>query len=141
MSAFVVEDLTINRVVTMLKRSERYFDSTWFLRKLKDAGYDLLDGGDERLGRAMFDLNCKAVDERYRPGACAEFRPLDYRYSPALVDSKVQGIKALDCWLYQCSEGGVPEDPLYKLMDEMGDGMRRCVVSRMDIYEKADSWK
>lgn len=137
MSAFVVEDKTINTVIAMLKRSEYLFNTGWFLRKLKEAGFDLEDGGDERLGKAMFELNCRAVDERYRPGACAEFRSLDYRFERTGTPERMKGLKALDCWLYQCSEETVPETSLFKLMDGIADSIRKVIVQRMPEYEAA----
>jgi len=137
MSAFLVQDKTINEVIGMLALSEDLFDTSFFIRKLKDAGYDLRDGGDERLGNAMFALNVRAVEARYRPGTATQFRKLDYRYERCYAIGKIQGLKNLDCWMYQCTEGTIPEDPLYKLMEQIADSIRRSLVSRMPEYEKA----
>lgn len=139
MSAFLVEDKTINTVVKLLKCSDSKLDTTWYFRKLKESGFDLLDGGDFKLGQAMFNLNIKALQERYGPNGEKGYRDLVYK--PDFFGTgftKVQALKSLDCWLYQCSEGNVPEDPLYKLMDSFADSIRRQMVSRMPEYESAN---
>jgi hypothetical protein len=57
------------------------------------------------------------VDARYGDGEARKFRQLDYRYRETESVPLVQVLKSLQCWLYQCSEGNVPETELYKLFD------------------------
>jgi hypothetical protein len=65
----------------------------------------------------MFQLNIKAIDSRYGKGEARQFRPLDYHYQVTEPVPLVQVLKSLQCWLYQCCEGDVPETDLYKLFD------------------------
>jgi hypothetical protein len=79
---------------------------------------------EEKLGNAMFELNCNAVDQRYGDNQAKEFRELDYSYSPAYVGSGYQAYDRLGEWLYQCAEGDVPESSaLYKAMQRIYDNL------------------
>src|SRR5947207_1577122 len=106
MSAFIVEDTTINRVVTWLKREvqrNRFtFTLDWLARE-----YDIdltSDQWDEKLARAMFQMNCDGVNARYGEGEAEKFRPLNFTYKTEVYHSLVQVLKSLQCFLYQCSE-------------------------------------
>ena len=136
MSAFVVEDKTINKVVTKLAYDR---DGDWLLRKLKDAGYDLHTLEERtKLGWDMFSLNIRAVNMRYEDKPADQFRPLNYKYILEGNYPKISCIKSLSCWLYQCSEGDCDESPLYKLMEEIKTSWLYSVVSRLPEYEKAE---
>jgi hypothetical protein len=65
----------------------------------------------------MFQLNIKAVDARYGNGEAEKFRKLNYRYQIIMPVPLMQVLKSLQCWLYQCCEGDVPETELYGLFD------------------------
>src|SRR5437868_45627 len=118
MSAFMVEDKTINRVVTFVQ-GKLMRDWPVLAEKFQTMGFGIHDGGFcRKLGRAMFLLNIRGVNARYGEGRAKEFRELDYQFYPELSDC-VQTFKSLQCWLYQCMEGDVPNDPVYKLMEEV----------------------
>jgi hypothetical protein len=73
MSAFMVEDKTINYVVNWLRRNIDQF--SLIPRKLKELGFDTsVPGWAEKLGQAMFQLTINGVDSRYGFGAAAKFR-------------------------------------------------------------------
>jgi hypothetical protein len=116
MSAFMVEDKTINNIVNWLRTE---IDRLSFIpEKLQKLGFDTSEEGwAERLGYAMFQLNVNGVDARYGNGAALEFRQLNYRYQVTTPVPLVQVLKSLRCWLCQCCEGEVPETALYKLFD------------------------
>ena len=116
MSAFMVEDSTINNVVNWLRREEFVFSE--IPQKLRELGFEpSVAGFAEALGQAMFQLNIAAVDARYGKGEAAKFRKLNYRYQVTEPVPLVQVLKSLRCWLYQCCEGDVPETELYQLFD------------------------
>ncbi len=119
MSAFIVADKTINYIVKWLdKELEEIYGTTVIRQKLMEQGFDASElGWAERLGQAMFQLNVIAVDARYGSGEAKKFRPLDYRYKLAHSVPLVQVLKSLQCWLYQCNEGDVPQTALYGLFD------------------------
>jgi hypothetical protein len=108
MSAFMVEDKTINRVVHYLRRE---VDKSSFLKGKAEKAFGIStdkDGWAELAGKAMFQLNIDGVNERYGMGEAQKFRPLNYSYAPARPTTiynqaaKIQVLKSLACWLYQC---------------------------------------
>ena len=104
MSAFMVEDTTINRVVTWLKREVQTsrFTLDWLARE-----YDVVltsDQWDEKLARAMFQLNCDGVNARYGKGEAEKFRPLNFTYKPEIYHSLVQVLKSLLVNVLRCEQ-------------------------------------
>ena len=49
-----------------------------------------------------------------------------------------QGYKSLRCWLYQCLEGTVPDQPLYEALSRYADALAVTLVERMPAYQAAD---
>lgn len=136
MSAFVVQDEIINRIISCIKMGR---NMEYIRKELKDAGYDLENGDCSKLGDDMFKLNCQAVDERYGEGEAKGFRELNYKYMFNMYASnKTYAYKALGCWLYQCSEGNVPESTLYKLMESIQNRIACHIVDYSKEYEQAN---
>lgn len=131
MSAFMVEDRTINEIVTWLRKSD---GNCWDL--LMDGGWDLDASGAERLARAMFALNVAAVEGRYGKGEAGWFRQLDFAWHPQQAHP-VQVFKSLECWLYQCAEDVTVGDPLFRLMLEILKRMAMRIVRRSEEYREA----
>jgi hypothetical protein len=129
MSAFIVEDKTINRVITYIKQ-ECYRDPFFHRRFLEGNGYC---GSWDELAQAMYDLNKEAVDYRYKE----ENVQRKVRYSE-LYGSLYQALKSLDCFLYQCAEGKVPEKPLYKRLEFVQRHLLRQIVSSSQAYDEAE---
>ncbi len=137
MSAFMVEDTTINRVVTWLKREVT--TSRFTLDRLARE-YDVnltSDRWDETLAQAMFQLNCDGVNARYGNGEAEKFRPLNFTYKPEIYHSLVQVLKSLQCWKYQCNEGDVPETNLYQFFEEVEHHLALKIVTNLAEYDKA----
>ena len=137
MSAFLVEDKTINYIVNWL-RSENFLFSEIPYR-LKELGFDM-DKVDweEKLGIAMFQLNISGVEARYGKGEAVKFRKMDYHYHTESAPL-VQVLKSLQCWLYQCNEGAVPETELYQLFDDDIRGyLMSKIISLLPEYEEAE---
>jgi hypothetical protein len=137
MSAFMVEDGTINRVVTWL--SWEVTRSLWLKRKVEETLH--LDTSksnwEEILGLAMFQLNIDGVNDRYGEGEAQKFRNLNYCYAPATV-SEIQVLKSLQCWLYQCTEGEVVKKPLYQFFDTMVEKrLMSNIISSLAEYRRA----
>ncbi len=79
MSAFIVEDETINKVIACLNSVENGPDhADWITRPLRNIAY--IGKLGKTLGEAMFALNVASVEERYGEGSATEFRPLDYQF-------------------------------------------------------------
>jgi len=135
MSAFVVEDKTINEIVSYLSRARNI---EWIQRVIKAQGYDLeTRDGQEKLANQMFLLNVKGVDARYGDNQAQEFRTLDFKCSLTLHFTRMSAYKALGCWLYQCAEGDNPEESaLYKLMDQVKAHIAEDIVRSLPEYDK-----
>jgi len=137
MSAFMVDDKTINSVVTWLTREVQSsrFTLDWLARE-----YDVdltSDGWDEKLAHAMFQLNCDGVNARYGAGEAEKFRPLNFTYKPEIHYSLVQVLKSLQCWKYQCNEGDVPQTRLYQFFEEVEHHLALKIVMNLPEYDKA----
>jgi hypothetical protein len=138
MSAFMVEDKTINYVVNWLRRN---IDELYCIPpKLKKLGIDTtVTGWDENLSQAMFQLNISRVEARYGKGEAVKFRKLDYRYERTDAVPLVQVLKSLRCWLYQCLEGDVPETALYKLFcKDVRPYLMGKIIDMLPEYEEAE---
>lgn len=137
MSAFVVEDKTINRIVSFFALMDA--GGAWYVRQFKEIGYNLEEAKDQRnLAQAMFELNCRAVDQRYAKGlARSEFHPEPFEFRLIFGASPIEIVKALRCWRYQCSEGDIPEHPLYKFMDGIIASMCETIVDKLPEYQEA----
>ena len=137
MSAFVCQDATINRAVSFLAMDR----DGEYLRKTitAETGCDLAtQAGKQALGLAMFKLNCDGVDSRYGENQAAEFRPLDYQFRLEISVNRIQAYKSLKCWLYQCSEGEIPETSLlFASMNKIALELADDIVRRLPAYDAA----
>src|SRR3989442_749976 len=114
MSAYVVEQTTINKIVSWLRYE---FLRSSFLRRIADKYHIDVEGADweQRLGQAMYALNCDAVNQRYDEKKSVE----TFVYTPKPYGSRIAAWKALQCWLYQCDEGTIPQTKLYHYFEEI----------------------
>jgi len=137
MSAFMVEDQTINRVVTWLTR-EVSTHFPYIDRIARKYDVDLVsEKWDEKLANAMFQLNCDGVNARYGEGEAEKFRPLNFTYRPEGDTFRVQVLKSLQCWMYQCNEGDVPQTKLYRFFEEVENYLALKIVMDLPEYDKA----
>ena len=133
----MVQDKTINKIVThfYLCHSANYIQG-----KIKKAlGYDIKNWADcEKLAQEMFDLNARGVNEKYGAVQAAKFRPLNFK--PAILSvSAVSAFKAAQCWLYQCAEGTVPENIVYKFFQlELIPHIAEEIVESSAEYDNAE---
>lgn len=139
MSAFVVDDETINKIVSFLAAKAAGPDPSinWESTELCKMGYDLISSQScAELADTMFAMNVTAVDERYGEGEAGKFRPLDFefRFAPA---TQIEVIKALKAWKYQCTEGLVPSLALYHAMVEVHCLLCIDFVEQTEEYEEA----
>ncbi|MFH1309767.1 MAG: hypothetical protein ABIH85_03695 [Candidatus Omnitrophota bacterium] len=145
MSAYVVEDKTINKIVSWLEYQVRYnrgdfISAHWLKKKFSELGYDLEKKEEfARLAEDMFGLNVLAIEERYGNGEAEKFRALNFKYVWNMNNAVISMLKGLRCWIYQCSEGDVPENSkLYKLWDDLSGIIAMRIISRSPEYENAD---
>ena len=141
MSAFIVETETIDRIVTWVD-GKLYRDHPYLYSKFGEAvgvgcrptEWQIVhsDKLPNTLGQKLAAMNAAAVDQRYE-----ERNPVQiYRWKPARQTSPVQVLKSLQCLLYQCSEGDVPERPLYKVLEDAISYLAQEIVRGMPEYER-----
>ena len=140
MSAYIVDDSTINRI---LAAAELYEQTDWLMTPPAPRG--LVPSAPEpeswaALGSAMRAMNVAAVVARYGPSDClpGPFPLLPYQYESIMAPSPIQAIKSLTCYLYQCSEGDVPKQTLYQQLTQWRGDLCEHQVSQSDAYEAAE---
>jgi hypothetical protein len=135
-SAFIVSERTINYIVASISWVLRTEHRPHLVKSLADIGIDTsADHWEEQLAKAMFVLNARAVAHRYTEPAATGFT---YHWVPPLKNL-YQLVKSIDCWLYQCAEGDVPENPLYQLFDKMIVPMLlRRIIYYSPEYDQAE---
>ncbi|AJP62024.1 hypothetical protein [ANMV-1 virus] len=141
MSTYVVDDETINKVVSYMNASANGPDANtpWDASKLAKMGFNVASSVDcPRLAHAMFDMNVAAVNARYGEEEGEDFplHSFKFYFVPAPL---IEVIKALETWLYQCLEGEMPKLRLYQAMREIHCWLCIEAVHRSDEYE-AVSW-
>lgn len=126
MSAFIVTEETIRRCVEGVREllTKQRVDYAW--------PHDPSD-----IGQALWDMNESAVRQRY-PGEGNDLpgsEITEYRHRKGYYNN-LQQIHALQCLLYQCSEGNVPETPLFKATTLVAGEIALHVVRNLPAYDK-----
>jgi len=141
MSAFIVEDETINIPLGLfyieVVGSSGYDEIP---RRLKEAGYNIDQDETEiaRLGQDMFNLNCEAVNQRYGENQAETFRKLNYKYEFLPEVTAAHAYNAINCWIYQCSEGNVPmTSQLFKTVSKISDALAHRIALKTPEVQKA----
>jgi hypothetical protein len=136
MSAYIVEDETINKIMAGIVGAIHNGGYPHF--QLTVGFYAKCGAVDpQTLGELLFDLNIQGVEARYGEGEAEKFRPLDYKYQSVLPLGDISFLKSLQCLLYQCSEGEVPETPLFKAMEKLSHDLALHIVESSAKYESA----
>jgi hypothetical protein len=147
MSAYIVDSLPINRVVTWLWHralAGPRDDFSWCLGPLEIAGYDLGSKADcERLARNMFNLNRACVLASW---CDASLWPDDFEF--ALVTDRrqlgdvFQVLKSLDCFLYQCDGDNVDSvyRALFLALRQVAANLCRQIILSDPRYDRA-AWE
>src|SRR5437764_13591615 len=136
MSAYIVENKTINKVVCWIEREvwKHNFTLDQIAQKYQVDLYG--DMWKEKLAKAMFQLNCAGVDARYGEGRAKKDVSAPFVYKSEQCDSLVEVFKALQCFTYQCCEGDVPETNLYKFFGEVENHLAQKIVMALPEYDK-----
>lgn len=135
MSAFLVSMRTINRIVATLSLFLRSHEYAHAADMFAAAGIDTTQANwKEALAQAMFALNQQALYQRYGDPATERFV-----YQPVQVlPNLYQTLKSVECWLYQCTEGDVPESKLYQFFKTfVRVWLLEIIVHQSPAYEEA----
>lgn len=131
MSSFLVSEKTIAEIIYTLNNLPReYFLDSWVRRQPA-----LLPAFDHEreFGTALWGLNQMALVDRYTSETVQVrvYRPQSGKCSI------IQGIKSLQCFLYQCNEGQISETPFYKTLEEFLSKLETAYIMSLSEYEKA----
>lgn len=148
MSAYICSDITFDNVLALIHAANRGPRND---EPIPDIHYlDLpaltVDPADEQafrsLAQEIFALNCRGVDARYGQDKWKSFNDGDvYQYRPARpVLDPVAAYRSFKCLLYQCSEGDVANDPLYKALEALAAELAEQIVRSSPEY-KALPWQ
>lgn len=121
MSAFIVDEFTMHRVLMGVH---------WA------GGRGQIDREEmTKLGRKWYAMNREAVIQRYRDDS--EFAVPNYEFKLLAPRNPVDYVKAMQCLVYQCSEGDVPDTQEYaNLRDVLNVAMGK-LIRNMPGYESA----
>ncbi len=85
------------------------------------------------LAQALWNMNERAYNARY-----SESPVLTMFQFRTVFPERFQLLKSLDCYLYQCAEGDIPEtDSLYKTLDKYRESLRDEIISELPEYAAA----
>jgi len=138
MSAFIVSDQTINRIVSFIDNpnSKNTYIKDEVENLLKKFNMDLNENTEKKLNylaNCLLWLNKKAVDYRYSETNVINL--IKYSYTST---SEIQVLKSIHCFLYQCSEGDYPEHRIFKFVEELRDLIESDIIHSLPEYEKAE---
>jgi len=138
MSSYIVSDTTINYFLNWMWANAQATDNRWKYKELGTLGYDISRINElPELGQALFAMNIRAVNARYPGGKAEDFRPLDYQFRSMAATDVYQAIKAVKCFLYQCSEGDIDKSPLYQAMERISLEIMEAVFTKSPKYDAA----
>lgn len=122
-------------------------------RELKNIGIDIERSfsSDEDLnktlrafGEELLKLNIIAFYDRYNhideikkeiKEAISEYA---YEDTPFYDRQRIQVLKSIECFLYQCAEGEIPEkSSLYKALENIAGHIKSNIINKIPEYEKA----
>lgn len=140
MSAYIVEDETINRIAGYLAMCAED-KKLWITHHLDGLGYDLVNPlHRKRLAEEMFTLNCQSIEGRYGEGAAEDMSSghafvYCYEFDGS---SRTQVLKSLACFLYQACEGDCEKSPLFQALSNIKGVLAYDILTDMPIYDKAN---
>jgi hypothetical protein len=125
MSSYLVSRETIAEIVYALTELDMFDDE-----EIRDIWFVLTP---DALGQNLWNLNQKAVNGRYGESAEAP----TYKHPAISHVSTVQAFKSFDCYIYQCSEYPVYDDPAYHKLKRMRDTLGCAVMRDTEEYRNA----
>ena len=102
--------------------------------------------GEDRIFNQLRDMNVDALKARYDDyeemidGLGYEDGHDIWKPRNGVQDWHYQLLKSLNCYIYQCSEGNVPDSKLYKGIDKLIDRLAMFIATHQPEYEEAE-WR
>lgn len=138
MSCYVVERITIDRILTGLAREENRF----LLYILKGGDYKscyMSEDDFNKYGKQLWKMNRLNYDRRYpkQRSSGTQIESL-YYYQPVYYLSRMQFFKSLQCFLYQCNDSDlVINTKLYRLLNKIKGILAIQIIGDLPEYESA----
>lgn len=104
---------------------------------------------DERIFDALAGTNINAIEQRYSQKIAEEmYDGKRYENGHDIWQAREDGIqpwhyqllKSLQCYIYQCSEGNVPDTHIYKAIDKLITRLAMYIVCNQPEYDEAE-WR
>lgn len=137
---------TINRIVSYLSLAQKSgrIEHSGIQYVLREHGIHVEKYLDkDALVKSLFALNMQAVHERYgdtslstMPGKVG-MKTSDYTFHYE-DGSPIRVYRSLRCLVYQCSEGNVPETPLFKFLEDLSNSLASSIVHGLPEFEKGE---
>jgi hypothetical protein len=141
MSAFIVSTDTMDLAVAAICHAGQYGQIAPHMDVAGIRIYTSEKGAGTAIGRALWAMNLDACQQRYpshadrlKAGVPGNYIPPCRKLKPAEL---VAGFKALECLSYQCSEGNVPDSPLYGELTRVMGEVAVAIVRALPAYERA----
>lgn len=132
MSSFLVSKATIDACVAAIHHNAAYCSTHGMLYATSM----------DTLGKDLWAMNNDAVSARYPLDTVEPLANDDkieaYRYKTTFP-TMVQMLRSVQCLIYQCSEGNVPERELFRQLETVADLLKDRIVSDLPAY-KAAKW-
>lgn len=131
MSSFIVQDETIDNIISFLYSGSRliYMDN-----ELKNKGIENKKDF-EKLGKAFKLMNLQAVDERYNESNDL-IQVVKYNFKFKSI-SIFQALKSMHCLSYQASEGDIPNQEIYKFLDKIIRATESHIIDELPQYKES----
>jgi hypothetical protein len=124
MSAYIVEDITIDRIVSHVMGCHDYNIRGLLPGSMPFAGAD-------ELGRELLALNTRSVNARYD-----ETEPSPEYHHTKRTCEPLQLLKTLACFLYQSCEGDCDKEQLYMALEQIQLHVAMGIIySRVPEYD------
>lgn len=140
MSCYMVENETINRIVSGLEYAKNHGTRINYV-SLRDNALSRMIGDrkqNEEMVKALAHMNARAVYDRYpHHGGYPAAEVSSYAYKSTMPPGLTQFLKSLRCYLYQCSEGNVPKESLFMLLEELSYDIALHIAENTPEYERA----
>jgi len=145
MSAFLIDDTNINRFLGFCYWCNHPFKSE-LISVLNDAGLFINTEKEQtESGLKMLKMNIQAL--RYRYKDYKQFFKTseavkEYKFFEVEKEDKniFQVLKSLQCYLYQCTEGNIPNKKLYKKLRLIELKLMSWIIDEMPEY-KNSKWQ
>jgi hypothetical protein len=134
MSAYVVSPNTINAVVNAINGTGGQDGPSEMRSPFLNLNHRIFFDWT-LFGQMLMDMNIAAVLQRYKDDL--DMIPKEkYRFKSVRYP-KIVSYKCMHCLIYQCSEGDVPEWPLFKALERAAAALAESIVCDLPEYNQA----